>query len=248
VANLGAIDAATAEKRKLVERLKADGAAGDRSVAGIAEIASEVAQSTALIMSLVGVIGDISERTSLLAMNAAIEAAHAGHSGRGFAVVADEIRKLAESTDRNSKDISKSLGGIVDKIGRSAALSASAKAALGTILEGIEAVDGSLGETQSGLTEISAGGGQILSAVAELTALTSAIRDAGNEIGEQTRLIEGAADQAAALSAENERCVAEISGGLGEIVQAATDLSSLGIRNAENIAILDGEMGRFKTD
>ena len=80
------------------------GTSGD-VVARAVEAMSAIHQSANEVSKIIGVIDEIAFQTSLLALNAGVEAARAGDAGRGFAVVAQEVRALAQRSAESAKEI-----------------------------------------------------------------------------------------------------------------------------------------------
>lgn len=71
-----------------------------------------LAERSQEITGVVNIIGQIAERTSVLALNASMQAVAAGDAGRGFAVVADEVKRLAE----NARQATQQIGTLVTAI------------------------------------------------------------------------------------------------------------------------------------
>lgn len=87
------------ETEAMMQHLKLNNYSMTKHIQDLIEHTSKIYEMNKLIQAIVS-------QTSLLALNASIEAAHAGEFGRGFSVVANEIRRLAEQSGETVKQSS----------------------------------------------------------------------------------------------------------------------------------------------
>ncbi|MDR1931015.1 MAG: methyl-accepting chemotaxis protein [Treponema sp.] len=156
------------------------------------EKVQEIVEESKTLREANKIIATIAAQTNLLAMNAAIEAAHAGVAGRGFSVVADEIRKLAEDSSRESQKISAELKQIAETISSIVKGSAASEQAFGQVAGRISETEKLVFEVDNAVREQQEGAGQVLNALKVMNDNTAKVKAGSEEMnaGNETMLRE----------------------------------------------------------
>jgi len=187
IANIRSVTDTLSSNTKNVRDLEESSVAGHASLSDVVTDIQGIARESESLLEINAVMQNIASQTNLLSMNAAIEAAHAGEAGRGFAVVADEIRKLAESSSRQSKTISgvlKSIKGSIDKITKSTEV---VLGKFNAIEGGVKTVAVQEGNILNAMEEQGQGSKQILQAVSNVNEITLEVKEAARRMVETSK-------------------------------------------------------------
>jgi methyl-accepting chemotaxis protein len=211
----------------------------------IQQISAITAQSK-LLQEANSLISGIAARTNLLAMNAAIEAAHAGNHGRGFAVVADEIRKLAENSANQSKGIAVNIKAIQGVIGEVVASSTEVKDSFETISSGIQQVNENRGLIGNAMLEQQNASREVMVALDEITRVTSRVNDFAGETESGSKEISNEMRNLMQITETIKDGITESSQAVSEIMGATRSISELSEENRLSIETIYAGFSKFK--
>ena len=228
------------------EKLDTVSDSGKFRVADVVGLLASIAHQSEALMETNTIIRNIASQTNLLAMNAAIEAAHTGQHGKGFAVVADEIRKLAENTAEQSAYISTVLNSVKDSIDKVSATSASAEHSFQDIRGVIMTVTDKELEILHAMEENSTGGSLVLGALSRINGVTSEVRDGSSEVLTGIRAIGEEIQRLTRMTQEIHTGMEEMTLGTEEILRMVEAVTNVTRENQEHIDTLYSGVSRFK--
>ncbi len=192
-----------------MERIKA-------SVEKTAEYIKKLGGRSEEIGNILTVIDDVTDQTTLLALNAAILAAQAGEHGKGFSVVADEIKDLADRTSFSTQEISSLIQTVQQEV----------RDAVEAMKHGLEAVNEGLGLSKEASDALR----KIVETAQLSSEMSTAIEHSTSEQAEAARFVSRSMENVRNMASQIAKATSEQSRGMNLITNAAEKVKDIAIQ------------------
>lgn len=246
VANIKSVSDIMEQNSQTANTLENNSAEGQKRVSASVETAKRILNESTALIEASKIIQTIANQTNLLAMNAAIEAAHAGESGRGFSVVADEIRKLAEESNAQGKKIASQLKQFEGSIREVATQTEDVQKEFDSIQTLSQTVRNQGEMVKQAMQEQTEGSTQVLSSVQEINNLSNDVRSGSSEMKHGGAEIMAEINKLADITQDIYNAMQSITASSHEIKIAVTDITEQTIKNKTNLDELHEEIKTYQ--
>lgn len=189
-------------------------------------------------------ITDVSNRTNLLAMNASIEAAHAGTAGKGFAVIAGQVRSLSVQAADAARSIAEALAETTRSITATIGAADGAIQFFHSVSEEIRGIAAMLQELLSGMKGMSDSADGLLESVRRVDGLTTSTGEAMETSERSINDAKSSLSTVVEITGTIHSDAAAMMRAFNEMLEEAERVRSLGMSNKEHIEMLTAELKR----